>query len=76
VVSRVLKTLSEQQTNQEPDEEEEHEEAISQKPTCSEAIEHLIALQHSVEGISEVPQQIWETLRDMENYLLQQTEKN
>jgi hypothetical protein len=34
--------LPEQQTNQEPDEAEsnEHEEAITQKPTCNEATEH------------------------------------
>jgi hypothetical protein len=34
--------LHEQQTNQEPDEAEsdEHEEAITQKPTCNEATEH------------------------------------
>jgi hypothetical protein len=55
--------LSEQQTDQEPDNEDkaEHEEAISQKPTCNNAIEHLNALQRFVEGISEVPQQIWKT---------------
>jgi DNA-binding transcriptional MerR regulator len=48
--------LSEQQTNQEPD------EAITQKLPCNEAIEHSNALQCFVESISEVPQQIWKTL--------------
>jgi hypothetical protein len=37
--------LSEQQTNLEPEEEkDEHEEAITQKPTCNDAFEHLNAL--------------------------------
>jgi hypothetical protein len=57
-------------------EEDKHEEAIAQKPTYNEAIEHLNALQCFVESISEVPQQIWKTLWDMENYIFQQTEKN
>jgi hypothetical protein len=66
--------ISEQQTNQETDEEEEmveHEEAITQKATCNEAIEHLNALQCFVESISEMPQQIWKTICGMENYILQ-----
>jgi hypothetical protein len=62
--------LSEQQTNQEPDEEEDkHEEAITQKPICIKATEYLNALLCFVRFIAEVPQQIWKTL-------LQQTEKN
>jgi protein tyrosine/serine phosphatase len=38
--------LSEQRTNQEPDEweDDEHEEAITQKPACNKATEHLNAL--------------------------------
>jgi hypothetical protein len=46
------------------------------KPTCNQAIEYLNALQCFVQCISEVPQQICMTLWDMENYVLQQTEKN
>jgi hypothetical protein len=69
--------LPEEQTNQEPDEEEEEieHEAITQKPTCNKATEHLNVL-CLVERISEEPQQIWKTLWDTENYILQQTEKN
>jgi hypothetical protein len=36
--------LSKQQTNQEPDKVDKHEEAITQKPTCNKAIEHMNAL--------------------------------
>jgi hypothetical protein len=68
--------LPEQQTNQELDEEEDEEhEATTQKPTCNEATEHMNALRCFVDSIPEVPQQIWKTLWDMENYILQQTER-
>jgi hypothetical protein len=36
--------VDDQQTNQELDKEDEHEEAISQMPTCNKATEHLNAL--------------------------------
>jgi hypothetical protein len=77
-VKKVLEDLlSEHETNQEPDKEEvKYEEAIAQKPTCNQAIEYLNALQCFVQSISEVPQQICMTLWDVENYVLQQTEKN
>jgi hypothetical protein len=72
-VKSIEDILYEQQTNQEPDEEEDkHEEAITQKTTCNEAIEHLNALQCFVE----VPRQIWTPLWDMEKHIFQQTEKN
>jgi hypothetical protein len=45
-VKSIEDILSEQQTNQEPDEEEDkHEEAVTQMPTYNKAIEHLNALQ-------------------------------
>jgi hypothetical protein len=67
--------LPEEQTNQGPYEEEVEHEAITQKPTCNKTTEHLNVL-CLVERISEEPQQIWKTLWDTENYILQQTEKN
>lgn len=36
--------LFEKQTNQEPDDQDGYEEAITQKPKCNEATEHLNAL--------------------------------
>jgi hypothetical protein len=49
----------------EDEEDKEEEEAITQKPTCNEAFEHLNALWWSVESISEVPQQMWKAIWDM-----------
>jgi hypothetical protein len=57
-------------TKVEEEEEDEYEDAVTQKPTCIEETEHLNALRCCVESISEVPQQIWKTLWDMENYIL------
>jgi hypothetical protein len=48
--------------------EDKYEEAITQKPTCNEAIEHLNALRCFVESISDMLQQIRKTVWDMENY--------
>jgi hypothetical protein len=73
IVNSTEGTLSEQQTNQEPDEKGR---TNMKKPTCNEASEHLNGLRCFMESISKVPQQIWKTLWDMENYILQQTKEN
>jgi len=53
--------LPEQHVNREPDENEEdkHEDAITQKLMHNKATEHLHALQHFVAGTSGVPEQLW-----------------
>jgi hypothetical protein len=68
--------LSEQQTNQESDEEEDkHEEAITQKQKYREGIEYLTALRCFMENISEVLQQVLKTLQDIGSYSCKQREK-